>query len=512
MSSAAAPAALLGLALAVPVGAVLIAGLRPESLDVLTEVRTWRIIGFTLLQATISTAVSLLLALPAAYALHRLRPRGGRVIAAVLTIPFVLPTIVVGLALRVLLPADVVGTLTAVVIAHVLFNVGLAVRVIGGLWAHLDRRVIDVARTLGLGPISVWRRVTWPFLRPAVLAAAVLIGMFTFTSFGVIVVLGSAPTIEVEIYRRTVQLLDIPAAAGLALLQAVTVVATLVVMSRLQRTVSSRQRLAPDRPGQARGVADRIAVGWTLLLAVAVLTPLVALALRSLRVGDGWGLEWYVRMVHPTELTTRSTPAWESVVTSLRYAVVATAIAMALGVSAAVALARRRRAAVAEAITLLPLGVSAVTIGFGLLLVSLNGPVDLRGTWLLVPLGQALVAAPLVVLVLLPVLRDVDPRLRALAATLGASPHRTWWAVDGAVLRRHAPIAAGLAAAVSLGEFGATAFLARSDAPTIPLQIVRLLGRPGEANIGVAAALCVLLLAITGLLLLLADRLRPRWG
>lgn len=507
-----APIGVLGLALALPVCAVLIAGLRPASLEVLTEVRTWRVIGFTVVQALLSTAVSVLLALPAAYALHRLRPRGARIMAAILTVPFVLPTIVVGLALRILLPTGLSGTLTAIVIAHALFNIGLAVRIIGGLWSHLDTRMLDVARTLGVGPLTVWRRVTWPFLRPAVLSAAVLVGLFTFTSFGVIVVLGSRPTIEVEIYRRTVQLLDIPAAAGLALLQAVIVIAALLISGRVQRAVAVRQRLAPITPVRPRTAADRIAVAWTATLAVLVCIPLGALILRSVRVGDGWGFEWYARMVAPTELTTRSTPAWESVLVSLRYAVIATLIAVALGACVAVTLARRRRTAIAEAIALLPLGVSAVTVGFGLLLLSIHGPADLRGTWLLVPIGQALVAAPLVALVLLPVLRAIDPRLRSVAATLGAPPRRIWWAVDGAVLRRHLPIATGLAAAVSLGEFGATAFLARSDAPTIPLQIVRLLGRPGEANIGIAAALCVLLLALTGAALLVADRFRPRWG
>ena len=110
---------------------------------------------------------------------------------------------------------------------------------------------------------------------------------------------------------------------------------------------------------------------------------------------------------------------------------------------------------------MLPLGASAVTVGFGMLLAFSRPPLDLRGSVVLVPLGHALVAIPLVLAVTLPVLRSLDPRLREVAATLGASPWRTWRTVDGRALGRALAVGAGLAAAVSLGEFGATAFLAR---------------------------------------------------
>ena len=157
---------------------------------------------------------------------------------------------------------------------------------------------------------------------------------------------------------------------------------------------------------------------------------------------------------------------------------------------------------------MLPLGTSAVTLGFGLLITFAVPPFDLRGSWVIVPIGHALVAIPLVVRTVLPVLRAVDPRLREVAATLGASPLRAWRTVDLPVLGRALGVGAGFAAAVSLGEFGATSFLARADAPTLPVQIGRLLSRPGEANVGQAAALSVVLVVITALVVVLAERLR----
>ena len=507
-----APLAVVGALVIIPVAAVVIAGLGTQAWETLVAPATWRIVAYTAIQAAVSTVLSLLLALPAAYALYRLEIPARRTLLAIITVPFILPTIVVGLAFREILPFA--GTTAAIIVAHVFFNVGLVVRIVGGLWGHLDARLLDVSRTLGIGPARTFARVTLPLLRPALLGAAALVFLFTFTSFGVVLVLGdpSLPTIEVEIYSATVQRLDFPAAAGLALLQFVFVAVAVVWSARLQERVSVRQHLGDDdRRAPVSSAPDRLAVAYAWMLAAAIVIPLLGLLLRSLRVGEGWGFAWYAEAFSPSEATTRSASAFESLALSLQYAAIATALATLLGALACAGiLAAGRRGAWIDAALALPLGVSAVTIGFGLLLVSLRGPVDMRGWWLLVPLGQALVALPIVIRVVLPLLRSLDPRMRQVAATLGAPPLRAWWATEGGLALRAMTVAAGLAAAVALGEFGATAFLVRLDAPTVPVQIVRLLGRPGEANAGVAAALSVILLLVTLLIVGVAERIRPR--
>lgn len=496
----------------IPVIAVVGAGLSPRALQILAAPGTWRIVGYTSAQAIVSTIVSIALAIPAAFALYRLDVRARRTLLAIITVPFILPTVVVGLAFREVLPFP--GTTAAIIVAHVFFNVGLVVRIVGSLWGHLDPRLLDVSRTLGSDGLRTFARVTVPLLRPAILGAAALVFLFTFTSFGVVLVLGdpSLPTIEVEIYAATVQRLDLAAAAGLALLQFAIVAAVVVWSTRLQERAAVRQRVADDaRRAPASSWADRVAVGWTWALALAIAVPLVGLGARSLRVGDTWGLAWYRDAFAPAEATTRSASAWESIALSLQYAAVATVLASVLGALACAGiLAAGRRGAWIDAALALPLGVSAVTIGFGLLLVSLRGPVDMRDWWILVPLGQAMVALPIVIRVVLPLLRSLDPRMRQVAATLGAPPLRAWWTTEGGVAMRAMAVAASLAAAVALGEFGATAFLVRLDTPTMPVQIVRLLGRPGEANIGVAAALSMILLMTTLAIVGVAERVRPR--
>ena len=62
---------------------------------------------------------------------------------------------------------------------------------------------------------------------------------------------------------------------------------------------------------------------------------------------------------------------------------------------------------------------------------------------------------------------------------------------------------------MSLGEFGATAFLARPARPTLPVAVYRALGRPGEWSFGQAMALSVILMALTVVVMVSIDRVRP---
>ena len=157
---------------------------------------------------------------------------------------------------------------------------------------------------------------------------------------------------------------------------------------------------------------------------------------------------------------------------------------------------------------MLPLGTSAVTVGFGLLITMDRRPIDLRGSWVLIPIAHAVVAVPFVVRAVLPTLRSIDPRLRDAAATLGASPSRVWREIDLPFLRRALVAGGGFAFAISLGEFGATSFLTRVGDETMPIAITRLLGRPSALNLAQAYALATVLMVLTLAAILAVDRLR----
>ncbi len=530
LALAALPVAVLGVFFVLPVAGMLERGLWPDGdfdpggvLDVLARPRVHRVLWFTVWTASVATAVSVGLGLPAAYVLHRLRFPGRGLVRGLLLVPFVLPTVVVGVAFRQLLRdggplgfLGLEGTPAGIITALVFFNVAVVIRTVGASWEGLDRRPGEAAAALGAPPLTVFRTVTLPALRPSIVSAASVVFLFCATAFGVVLTLGGSryASVETEIYLLTVDLLDLPAAAALSILQLVVVVGLLAVAGRARRVADAatvRVVARPARPGRRDGVP--LAVTAAVLGCVAL--PVVTLVAGSLRDDDGWTFAYYRALATTGERGTLVVPVTDALGNSLRTAVDATWMALLLGLLVAVAVTRRSRTrgerrlrASLDGLFMLPLGVSAVTLGFGFLIALDEPPLDLRDSPLLVPIAQALVALPLVVRTLVPVLAGIDDRQRQAAASLGAGPLRTLLSVDLPLVWRPLLAAAGFAFTVSLGEFGATSFLARDDHPTVPVVIFRLIGRPGETNYGMALAASVVLAAATALTMLAVERLR----
>jgi thiamine transport system permease protein len=485
---------------------------RGLSAEIIRRASTWDVAWFTLWQAVASTALTVAAGLLPAYVLARFRFPGRRLLSGMLTAVFVLPTVVMGAAILAVLPAPVERGIWAILAAHVAFNLAVVVRTVGAVWEHLPGDLEAAAATLGASPWRVAREITLPLLRPAILAAASIVFVFTFTSFGVIRVLGNAgtATIEVEIWRRATQLGDLGAAATLAAAQLV-VVAAVVGWAAWQQRRHSRAlalrplaRRRPPRPGGERWLVATTAI----VTAIVVLAPLVALIERSLRSRSGYTLTAW-RDLGRAEIRpgiSVGVDPLEALLTSLRTAAVATLVAVSVGTLAALAIvAWRRGGRLLDTGLMLPIATSAVTIGFGMLITFDRAPVDWRASWWIVPVGHALVAVPFVVRATLPVLRGIDPRLHEAAATLGASPGRSWREITVPHLRRPLLVAAGLAAAISLGEFGATSFLTRSGAETMPIAIERLLGRTGAGLQAQAYVLATILAVATIAIVLVID-------
>lgn len=454
---------------------------------------------FTFWQAVISTMLTMLAAIPLTWAISRFKFPGKPLVRALVTVPFVLPTVVVGAAFLSVFPRGIVALLAA----HVFYNVAVVVRMVGGVWSRIDRRVEEAAAVLGAKPLKVFKTITLPLIGPSLASAAAIVFLFCFTSFGTVLILGGGGlrTLEVEIYQQAVAFLDLPVAGALSLIQLGTVVIVLLLSSRLQAS-ASRVTLVTEADLPQPQTGRQRARLWTVVAISlgAMAVPMAALVEASLQNGlVGWRSLWSAGAS-----AIRPLPA---IANSLLYALVATALAVAVGGAASAWLARRKSGNWFDALVMLPLGTSAVTIGFGFL-IALDRPVDLRGSWVLVPLAHALVAVPFVVRTTLPILRSIRHDLREAAAVLGASPARVFREVDLPIASRALAVGAGFAVLVSLGEFGATSFVVRPASITVPALIFRLLGRPGSSSIATAMALAVILAGLTTVLVLLIDRLR----
>jgi thiamine transport system permease protein len=530
VATALVPLVVLGVFFVLPVSGMVGRGLLPGGhldiggvLDVLTRPEIRRAIWFTVWTSTLATLLACALGLPAAYVLHRVAIPGRTWLRAVLVVPFVLPTVVVGVAFQLLIGSGgplaflgLDGSPVAIVAGLVFFNASVVIRVVGGAWESLDPRPAEAAAALGASPRQVLRDVILPSLRPAAVSAATVVFLFCATAFGIVLTLGGLrySSVETQIYLLTTDLLDLQGAAALSILQLLVVTVLLLAAARARRTpdaVVARSRVRLRRPTGA----DAPALGATVLLLLLVAAPLASLVVASLRVDGAWSLANYTALQTPGSHQALLVPVTEAVVNSLRIAVDATWMSLLLGLAVAVVVTRRshsrserRLRSVLDGLFMLPLGVSAVTLGFGFLITLGRPPLELRDSPLLIPIAQALVALPLVVRVLVPVLAGVDDRLRQAAATLGASPTKAWLAVDLPAIWKPLLAAAGFAFACSLGEFGATSFLVRDDRPTLPVVIFRLIGHPGDLNYGMALAGSVVLGTTTAVVMLVVERLR----
>jgi thiamine transport system permease protein len=511
------PAAFLGLFFLYPVASIVGRGLTGEGLDRLLGLpgsSSFRSVAwFTLWQAAVSTALTVLLALPGAHLLARFRFRGRAALRALTTVPFVLPTVVVGGAFAALF--DRFGldegtfrmrhTVWAILAAHVFFNVAVVLRTVGAYWEGLDPRIEEQARVLGAGPWRAFRSATLPRLWPAIAAASSIVFLFCTTSFGVILILGGPrrATLETEVWRHAVWRGDLASATALAVVQAAAVVAMVVVANRLQR----RRSVAEHPPGRrAVRPSPRLLAANLGLLAGVLLLPVLVLVERSLAVGDGYSLRHYGALAERVDLLPVS--ALVAVRNSLLFAVVATGLAVVVGGLASLVVVHGHTWAsrLFDLGLMLPLGVSAVTLGFGMLVALDEPPLDLRSSRWLVPVAHALVGIPFVMRTLVPTLRRIDDRLREAAAVLGASPGRVLREVDLPIAGRAVAVGAAFSFAVSLGEFGATSFLPRqADRLTAPLALFRLLGTPGDLLRGQAMALAVVLMLLTAACVLVIE-------
>ncbi len=492
----------------------------------------WKTVWFTFWQATLSTILTILVGMPAAYLFARYDFRGKGLFKALATVPFVLPTVVVAAAFRALLgpsgpinnsligmfdlsraPIRLEQTITIILVAHMYYNIAVIIRLVGGYWAKLNPRMSEAARVLGASRSKAFFSVTLPLLRPPLLSAAILVFLFTFTSFGVILLLGgpSFSTIETEIYQQYVTFLKPDVAAVLSLLQIFFTFLLLVLYTYFQRRSTVPLDFRPQRSTQqkAQGFAEKLLV-WLLVsvYSIILLIPLLALVIQSVQDRNGnFTLAFYRALPESQRGSILFISPFEAVINSLGYAFLTMIVASILGLASAWLLSRPWKGrGILEPAFMLPLGASAVTLGFAYV-ISLR---NLRTSPVLVLIAHTLVALPFVVRSVLPVLQGIRPNLREAAAVHGASPQRVWREIDLPIVGRALLVAAVFAFTISMGEFGATSFIVRPNSGflTLPIAIQRYLSQPGSLNFGQALALSAILKAVCTIAFITIERFR----
>jgi len=517
-----------------PLARILVLTLDPQALTTQNLLLSSNVLLFTFYQAALSTFLTLLLGLPSAYLFARYNFRGKSILRALTAVPFMLPTVVVAAGFSALLGPrglvhslfplssfNFIGTLTAILIAHVFYNTTIIIRVVGNALSSLDPKLEAAARSLGADSFRVWWNVILPILRPSILASSLLVFLFDFTSFGVILLLGGSQfaTLEVEIYLRVLRLPDLPLAALLSVIQLICTLLISLLYTRVvtRSTIQTAPRSAESNIRKPKTMREKVLItAFALLLTSFFFLPLSALPFRSFfrleadrgqrgEVQYGFTTDYYEELFVNRRGSVFYVPPIQATANSLGYAIATVVLSLLLGFPAALALAKPTRLErVLDPLIMLPLGSSAVMLGLGFIISF--------GAWLsspfLVPFAHTLVALPFVIRALQSAIASIPERLRQAAASLGASPLEVWKNIDLPILRRATLAAATFAFTISLGEFGATLLISRPEYPTIPVAIERFLSQPGGLNYGQAMAMATILMLITLTSILLIEKFR----
>jgi thiamine transport system permease protein len=505
--------------------------------------QVWPALSFTVWQAILSTLITLLVGLPAAFLFARFNFAGKSLLRAATTLPFILPTVVVAASFNALLgphgwlnlllmavfnlsapPIQMLNGLGIILLAHVFYNTTIVIRVVGNAWAQLDPRLEQAGRTLGASPLRSLLEVTLPLLRPALLSATLLVFLFDFTSFGVILLLGGPKftTLEVAIYLQTMEMLNLPLAGLLSFIQLCFTLALFWLSGRIagSQPIQLLPRLKGEGMRSPHTRRDRMFVtGMTVFLVLLLVLPLLALAGSSVvkleanrgergAFTSGLTLEYYQELFVNPNQSIFYVPPVDAARNSLFYALTTVVFSLFLGTLASFALNKKLKInRLLDPLLMLPLGTSAVTLGLGFLVVFNGPPVDVRTFPLLLPIAHSLVAMPFVVRILQPALAAIPDNLRQAAAVMGAPPWRVWLEVDLPIIGRAMLAGAIFAFTISLGEFGATSFIYRPDMPTLPVAIFRFLSLPGALNYGQALAMATILMLVCGVSIFAMEKI-----
>lgn len=501
-------------------------------------------LGFTLYQAILSTLLTLVLGLPAAWLFARFQFAGRKLLRALTIIPFILPTVVVATAFNTLLgtrgwlnlglmsvfnldtpPLQVLNSLGAILLAHIFYNTSIVIRMVGSNLSRLNQNLPSVARSLGASPWRAFKEVTLPLLMPSVLSATLMVFLFDFTSFGVVLMLGGSQyaTLEVEIYNQAMNRFNLPVAGLLSLIQ---LGFTLLVSALLNWTGQARYgkfAMASEQSSlrQARKTWEKVfVITMVVILLLLMVTPLLSLVTRSFFTFDaargeranlqtGFTLRYYRELFENREKSLFYIPPITAIRNSIIYAIITMSLATVLGLLAAYAIYFSGRAGrILEPLFMLPLGASSVSLGLGFLIVFGNSVLTQGRFQVLIPIAHSLVALPLVTRTILPALRGLPENLRLAAKNLGANPWRVFRELDLPILFRTITVSALFAFTISLGEFGASSFLSNTAMPTIPVAIYRYISQPGALNYGQALAMSSLLMLVCVVGSLLIEQIR----
>ena len=508
------PGTFLGVLFLWPVARLLYLGVAGSSTGFALSSQTTEAVWLTVWQSALTTCLCLVLGLPGAYVLYLRKFRGQSLLRATITVPFMLPTIVVAISFASLRSVPVISTLLggqspqlAIIAAQVFMNYCIVVRTVGSVWVTLGPDAEDAAELDGASPLGTFFWVTLPALRTAIISSSLIVFLYCATSFGIVLVLGGGTvhSVETEIYVQALQNLDLHTTAVLTLMQTTLTIATFTLAYRCGYSSNELRSEYADLYRKKLQWHDwPVVVPTAMVVGLLIVPPLASVLSKAFIAGDSWSWTNFADLNSYGARDALNVTVAAAALNSLRNLMLTTLCAIAIGTRMSYLLNRAdtslRMRKWFDILFQLPVGISTVVLGLGYLVTFSNGFFPLRSSWLVVPLVQTTIATPLVIRMVYPALASIDVHLIETASTEGATDEQIWRYVQWPSVKSALHTAAGYVALISLGEFGAANFLADGNQGTLPTVLYQLISRPGPQNYGMALATCALLIMASAIL------------
>ena len=522
------PIVLLSIFLVYPVVSVivygLISGTGSSFVETLSAYYTQFTISFTLVQATISTVLALLVGLPGAMLLARLKFRGKSLIRALIIVPFVLPPIVVVVGFLQMFGSfgiidsflmivtqsttsilNLADGFVGIVLAHTFYNAPLVMLLVSASMERLNPEIEESAEILGADSVSRFRKITLPHILPALSASAILTFLFCFMSFPIVLALGNGAyrTLEVQMWNAF-RWSDFGEASSLALIQILITITLAVAYIKLGRVSDSDSgptaAIQTTSLSKYRNWEKILIVTYIVLILLLIGGPIVSIFRAAFfdPISQSYTLDGFSYLI-----TSGSRGGLEPLINSLFYGGLATLLSVTVGIPLAYAHRSRTRGipSLSSIMILLPLGISSITVAYGLMTV-IAVPTGLNiNPWPIIVIAQTIIGLPFTARSIEIGLKSIDPNILDQADSLGASRLQRLFFVELPLLIPSILVGAVFAFAMAIGEMSATIFIALPQNYTLSVAIYDNLGVRHFVEAGASSLVLVAICVVAFLLM-----------
>ncbi|MHA1778957.1 MAG: ABC transporter permease [Candidatus Heimdallarchaeaceae archaeon] len=513
----------------------------------LTNNTNLRFLSFSFILALSSTVLCLLLGLPVGYFFARYSFKGKNFLMNILTIPFVLPPIVVLLGFVITFGEQgwlnslwmtithsqnpliiLFGSFQGILLAHVFYNVSVIIRMTIPAWKSVDQDMLEVAETLGTSRWMRFKKIIFPQIFNYIISASILVFIYCFNSFAIVLYLGEAryQTLEVRIYKLLAKQLEFEEGAALAVVQLIvnTVVIILyLIFERKTRKMAigkeksfQEEKLVLSFKEWKKFLAIVLYGIYILALSIFIIAPLIAVIIRSFTPSTAvhawyWGYQEllsseYHPLLHTSPLRILSN--------TILFASLNTIITLILSIALVFILRKKfenlrryRKSKVEDLISyliILPMATSSVTLAIGLYLQFRTTNLYNNVVWIFIVFAHVLISVPFATRSILSSYNRIDVELLNVATTLGASRLTIFRKIELPLIKNGLIVGAIFSFAISLGEFGATYFLVRTEYSTLSVGIYNLLL---SHTLQLPATMAAILIIVTFVCFMLIQRL-----